>query len=236
MLAGAFSKLKRGKRLTFDDMKELKANLELQVDGTLQPRYLKMETEADAANDSSWALRIKTWEQLKRFGRFEEISTLSDIPLDDLDFAARYGDYQWYGGSNGAENIKCQNLDWAAIQTAIDKLSGRERRWNKLRVVRRKAEERKEKHRGNRKIATLLRELQMADFVVFGTESLNSCPMDDDGEENEFEMQDGLEVISRGFTSPAVEYWEAPARKQRAKAATATCVAKHRRAKMTPNP
>lgn len=119
-------------------MKELKANLELQVDGTLEPRHLKMETEADAAGDPGWALRVKTWGQLKRFGRFEEISELSNITLDDLDFAARYGGYQWYGGSNGAENIKCQNLDWAAIQAAIDTLSGRGLRRAELKRVRRK--------------------------------------------------------------------------------------------------
>jgi hypothetical protein len=42
-LSGAFLKVRRGKSLTFDDMKELKANLEVLSDGTLEPRYLKME-------------------------------------------------------------------------------------------------------------------------------------------------------------------------------------------------
>lgn len=41
-------------------------------------------------------------------------------------------------------------------------------------------------------------------------------------------MQDGLEVISCESTSPAIEYWEASARKQRASKATAIRVAKHR--------
>jgi hypothetical protein len=82
-LAEAFSKLKEGKHLTFDDMKELKANLEFQADGDgdLQPRYLKMETEALAANDPVWSFRIKTWERLKKFGRFEDISKLSNISM-----------------------------------------------------------------------------------------------------------------------------------------------------------
>jgi hypothetical protein len=92
------------------------------------------------------------------------------------------------------------------------------------------AGERKEKHRDKLKFSSLLAELQAADFIVFPSEILNSCPMDDDTND-ELEMHDGLEVVSREVTSPAVEYWEASARKQRVKQATAARVAKHRQSR-----
>src|ERR1700731_2623395 len=104
---------------SFADMKELNPYLELQADGSLQPCYLKMENEADAANDPAWAHRLKTWERLKKCGQFAEVSRRSGISLDDLDYAARYGDYQWVGGADGDENIGCSSLDWVAIATQL---------------------------------------------------------------------------------------------------------------------
>lgn len=68
-----------------------------------------------------------------------EISERSGIPIEDVDFAARYGDRWWIGGSNGSMNIRCEYLDWDAIAAAIDDLSGRTRRQTKLKTMRRKA-------------------------------------------------------------------------------------------------
>ena len=227
LLIEASSKLKRGKRLTFAEMKDIKANTELRIDGTLQPRYLKMETEDLANDDAPWTHRIKIWERLKWFGRFAEVSERTGISLENIDFAARYGDRPW---CNGEKNIRCEKLDWCAIQTAMDDLSGHTKRQIKLKAMRRKAGERKEKHRDKLKISSLLAELQAADFIVFPTEILNLCAMDDDTND-ELEMHDGLEVVSRDVTSLAVEYWEASARKQRVKQAAAARVAKHRQSR-----
>jgi hypothetical protein len=96
--------------------------------------------------------------------------------------------------------------------------------------MRRKAGERKEKHRDKLKFSSLLAELQAADFIVSPSEILSSCPMDDDTND-ELEMHDGLEVVSREVTSPAVEYWEASARKQRVKQTTVELVVKHRQSR-----
>ena len=85
------------------------------------------------------------------------------------------------------------------------------------------------KRRSKRKVGTLLKEIQAADFIVFPTEILNSYTIEDDADDDEFEMQDGLEIVSHGHTSPAVEYWEPAARKRRAKAATTLRVARHRK-------
>ena len=74
--------------------------------------------------------------------------------------------------------------------------------------VKTKAGERVLKRRSKQKLATLLAELRAADFIVFPTEILNSGMELDIADEPE--MQDGLELISQEFTSPAVEYWKAP--------------------------
>jgi hypothetical protein len=84
------------------------------------------------------------------------------ISLEDFDFAARYGDRPW---CKGEKNIRCEKLDWCAIQTAMDDLSGHMKRQNKLKAMRRKAGERKEKHRDKLKFSSLLVELQAADFI-----------------------------------------------------------------------
>jgi hypothetical protein len=159
----AFSKLKGGKRLTFAEMKDIRANTELRIDGTLRPRYLKMETEDLTNDDPAWTRRIKTWERLKRFGRFAEVSQRTRIALEDIDFAARHGDRPAW--CKGEKNIRCEKLDWCAIQTAMDDLSGHMKRQNKLKAMRRKAGERKEKHRDKLKFSSLLVELQAADFI-----------------------------------------------------------------------
>jgi hypothetical protein len=77
----------------------------------------------------------------------------------------------------------------------------------------------------------LLAELQVADFVVFPTEILNSGMELEIADALELDMQDGLEIVSSELVSPAVEYWEAPARKQRANRAHAVRMAKCRRLK-----
>jgi hypothetical protein len=65
-----------------------------------------------------------------------------------------------------------------------------------LKSVRRKAGERKSKHRSKLKVTTLLTELQAADFVVFPTEILNCHP--ELIEEWDDEAEDGLEIVSHG--------------------------------------
>jgi CRISPR associated protein Cas1 len=114
-------------------------------------------------------------------------------------------------------------------------LSGRTQRLNEQKEVRRKAVARKEKSRDNQKIATLLTEVQAADFIVFPTDICQPSPIDDAPDDVEYNLQDGIGIVSNGDTSPAVEFWSPEARKQRKREATRARVTKHRHGKTTQN-
>jgi hypothetical protein len=243
------SKLRSGKRLTLAELNIVKSRTKLMEDGSLVAQGAIEDGYIDGyVSDPEWAARLKTWRQLNKLGRFDDVARQAGVPVQVIEDAARYGNY----------DDKYEDTDWGSIQAAINVLTGRTKRQTKLKRARQKAGERKENHRSKRKVITLLNEIQTADFVVFPTDietdvGYDNTPVFDeiDARVLRRELRKSAETYNKymsalntddimsvveelgneigdEFTSPAVEYWEPGARRIRAKAATALRVARHR--------
>lgn len=124
-LIEASIEVRRGKRLTHAEIDALKSTVEIRKDGTLAERYV---AEPDAF-EVAWRLRIKTWNMLCAFGKFDEISKHTGVSIDVLDYAARHGDNDIRMVEDPCEIRSAhKNFDWGAVRAAIDELSGRNAR------------------------------------------------------------------------------------------------------------
>lgn len=227
------SKLQQGKRFTPAELDIIKSRTNLLENGALVARGAVEDGYVHGyVSDPVWAARLKTWRELNTLHKsklcFEDIAKLSDVPIEDIEAAARDGGY----------DDKCLDIDWDAIQAALNVLKGRTKRLARLKATSRKETARVERRRDKRKGVILLTELQAADFVVFPTEILTTSM--DTAEmitaDDECEMQDGLEIISSSSTSSAIEYWEPPARERRRRDAKADWIAQRRKAKADAQP
>jgi hypothetical protein len=135
-LVNAGIEFRHGRRLTFKEIDALKSRVKITEDGSLAKR-----DEIDDQNDAdvcAWKARIKTWQMLCSFGRFPEISNVSGIPIDALDYAARHGDNDdklERAKLYGRYELPHQDFDWQAVRDAIDTLSGRKERIAELRLI-----------------------------------------------------------------------------------------------------
>ena len=69
----------------------LKLSIKITKDGEVDRRDdIDDRTDADVL---AWKARFRTWRALCSVGRFPEISEISGIPIDALDYAARHGDH-----------------------------------------------------------------------------------------------------------------------------------------------
>jgi hypothetical protein len=227
-LVDAGIEFRKGKRLTIAELKTIKSRTILQDDGTLKQRYAVEDGDVHGyVSDQVWAARLKTWKELNKFKSFGEVAERSGITLTEIDQAARYGDH----------DDKCDEIDWAAIQTAIDDLTGRTVRRARAAKERERKAARTSTSRAQRKFRGILSELQAADFVVFpsdiGNEKDNLVTFDEldarvvrrdlrklsakysEGIVDAAEIVKIADDVSDDMSSPAIEYWGDAARKQR---------------------
>jgi hypothetical protein len=102
-------------KLTYAEMSSITSSVEILEDGTLAKRSEADEKLDD--NDRAFGARLKTWRMLCSFGRFAEISELSKIPLDAIDYAARFGnhdDKMERAKLYGRREPPYQDFDWQA--------------------------------------------------------------------------------------------------------------------------
>jgi hypothetical protein len=139
-LIDAGIEFRRGKRLTQAEINSLKSSIEIRNDGTLSKRT-EFDEQLDA-DEIPWRERLKTWHMLCSFGRFAEIAELSKIPLDAIDYAARFGnhdDKMERAKLYGRRELPYQDFDWQAVRDAIETLSGWKERQAELKELKRAA-------------------------------------------------------------------------------------------------
>jgi hypothetical protein len=207
-------RFRRGKRLTFAEMHKLKKDVVLHANGALSQRELTVEDYL-AIDVPGWATRNKAWKNLRRLGEFPAVAELTGMPLEDIDHAARRG---------GESDFRCEEFDWDAILKATEDLMGTTARREAVKAARRKNVNWNMNRRGRAAASKLLDEIQDKKLVLFNTGIANGGEIDlgDDTLASD-------EIISPKFMPSEAEYWSQAARKDRAKAATAVRVAKHRK-------
>ena len=83
-LVDAGIEFRRGKRLTFEEMRKLKKDVVLHADGTLTARRLTVE-DCLALDVPGWATRNKAWKNLQKYGQFPEVARVAGMPVTDID-------------------------------------------------------------------------------------------------------------------------------------------------------
>jgi hypothetical protein len=141
-LVDAGIEFRRGKRLTFAEMRKLKKDVVLHADGTLTARRLTCKDHIRLEN-RAFVVRERAWNNLQKFGRFAEVAAASGIPLTDIDYAARWGDQN---------DFRCDELDWDAILKATEEVSGVAAKRNRIEATRRKKVHQNASQRGRRKL------------------------------------------------------------------------------------
>ena len=108
---------------------------------------------------------------LRSFGRFSEIAEASGMPLDALDYAARFGDHEdklERAGLYGRHELPYQDFDWVKVRDAIETLiSGWKTRQAELRRLKRKAVGRSAEHKTPRRPERFSRRYRLTDMGRF---------------------------------------------------------------------